>query len=207
MTKDPLIHYTRSLNYLGVYLTVSIMPPQKRTELTEQQKQAADLYVLDTFARKQKTHKSYIAKKVGVKEDTVTKWFLRSEPFKEYVSQELARVKDNFNDLPMAMRRTRIQRLTDLYDSIEDKRVDLKIKVLREIREEVGDHKVHVEVEHKGNVSVAIPPRPDSYEEWLEQNKLAQQAVDADWEETNGKKALLGKGEPQAQVEAVEANA
>jgi len=183
------------------------MPPQKRTELTEQQKKAADLYVLDTFARKQKTHKSYIAQKVGVKEDTVVKWFMRSEPFKEYVSQELARIKDNFNDLPMAMRRTRIQRLTDLYDTIEDRRVDLKIKVLREIREEVGDHKVHVEVEHKGNVAVAIPPRPDSYEEWLEQNKLAQQAVDADWEETNGQQALLGQIEPQAQVEAVQANA
>lgn len=184
-------------------LTLHVMPPQKRTELTEQQKKAADLYVLDTFARKQKTHKSYIAQKVGVKEDTVVKWFMRSEPFKEYVSQELARIKDNFNDLPMAMRRTRIQRLTDLYDTIEDRRVDLKIKVLREIREEVGDHKVHVEVEHKGNVAVAIPPRPDSYEEWLEQNKLAQQAVDADWEETNGQQALLGQIEPQAQVEAV----
>lgn len=159
------------------------MPPQKQTEITEVQKKAADLYVLDVFARNQKTHKSYIAEKVGVKPDTVQKWFMRSEPFKEYLSQELARVKDNFNDLPLALRRTRIQRLSELYDTIEDQRVDLKLKVLREIREEVGDHKVQVEVQHTGAVSVNIPPRPDSYEEWLQQNEVAKKAVEADWSE------------------------
>ena len=155
----------------------------KRTELTEQQKSAIDLYVLDIYARKTKTHKAYIAKKVGAKTDTVQKWFLRDELFKDKLTEELARVKDNYNDLPLALRRTRVGRLSDLYDTIEDKRVDLKLKVLREIREEVGDHKVQVEVQHKGDINVNIPPRPDSYEEWLEQNKLASQAVEAEYTE------------------------
>ncbi len=157
------------------------MPPKKATEITSVQKKAADLYVIDTFSRNQKTQKKYIAEKVGVKEDTVQKWFMRSEPFKKYLAAELARVKDEFNDLPIAARRNRIQRLSELYDTIEDKRVDLKLKVLREVREEVGDHKLHVEVEHKGQVNMALPPRAESYEEWLEQNKLAAKAVEAEY--------------------------
>ena len=55
----------------------------------------------------------------------------------------------------------------------------LKLKVLREIREEVGDHKVQVEVQHKGDINVNIPPRPETYEEWLKQNSLASKAVEA----------------------------
>ena len=162
------------------------MPPQKRTEITPVQQKAADLYVLDTFARNQKTHKKYIAQKVGVKEDTVQKWFLRSEPFNKYLAEQLAKVKDEFNDLPIAARRNRIQRLSELYDTIEDKRVDLKLKILREVREEVGDHKVHVEVEHTGSVAMAIPPRADTYAEWLAQNKAAEEAVEADYAEVHG---------------------
>lgn len=153
----------------------------KRTELTQNQLSAIDLYVLDIYARKTKTHKAYIAGKINEKPDTVQKWFMRDEVFKEKLAHELSRVKDNYNDLPLALRRTRVSRLSDLYEQIEDRRVDLKLKVLREIREEVGDHKVQVEVQHKGDINVNIPPRPDSYEEWLAQNKLASQAVEADF--------------------------
>jgi len=155
----------------------------KRTEITEQQKSAIDLYVLDIYARKTKTHKSYIAEKIGAKPDTVQNWFRTDEPFKEALATELARHRENYNDLPLALRRTRVARLSDLYDTIEDKRVDLKLKVLREIREEVGDHKVQVEVQHKGDINVNIPPRPESYEEWLEQNKLASKAIEATFTE------------------------
>jgi hypothetical protein len=40
---------------------------------------------------------------------------------------------------------------------------------------------VHVEVEHKGQVNMALPPRAESYEEWLEQNKMAAKAVEAEY--------------------------
>jgi hypothetical protein len=133
------------------------MPRTKRTALTETQLKAIDLYTLDTYARKTKTHKSYIADQIGVKPDTVQKWFMRDEEFKKKLGEELSRIKDNFNDLPLALRRTRIMRLSELYETIEDKRVDLKLKVLAHIREEVGDHKVQIQVEHTGGVAVNIP--------------------------------------------------
>jgi len=44
------------------------------------------------------------------------------------------------------------------------------LKVLKEIREEVGDHRVQVDhtVEIKG---INLPPRAESYEEWVAQNR------------------------------------
>ena len=165
---------------LGVKFTS--MPRTKQVGLTETQLKAIDLYVLDTYARKTKTHKSYIADKIGVKADTVQKWFLRSDEFKERLGSELARIKDDFNDLPLALRRTRIMRLSELYETIEDKRVDLKLKVLAHIREEVGDHKVQIQVEHTGGVSVNIPPRDDTYEQWLANNEKMNKAIKAEYE-------------------------
>ena len=151
--------------------------------LQPRQEKAIDLYVLDTFARKQKTYKSYIAEKVGVKSDTVQKWFLRNDEFKERLAQRLAAVKDDFNHLPLAQRATRIERLSEIFEDLEPRRVDLKLKVLKAIQEEVGDHKVQVEVEHKGSVNVNIPPRSSDYDEWLEQNR---KMVEADYEVQGG---------------------
>ena len=52
------------------------------------------------------------------------------------------------------------------------------MKVLKELREEVGDHRIQVEhtVEVKG---LNVPPRADSYDEWLKQNNKMDQAVEA----------------------------
>ena len=158
------------------------MPRTKRTALTETQLKAIDLYTLDTYARKTKTHKSYIADQIGVKPDTVQKWFMRDEEFKKKLGEELSRIKDIFNDLPLALRRTRIMRLSELYETIEDKRVDLKLKVLAHIREEVGDHKLVLQVEHTGGVAVNIPPRDDTYEQWLANNEKMNQAIKAEYE-------------------------
>ena len=47
--------------------------------------------------------------------------------------------------------------------------------MLKEIREEVGDHRIQVDhtVEIKG---VNLPPRAESYEEWLQQNNQMVEA-------------------------------
>ena len=67
-----------------------------------------------------------------------------------------------------------------MYHKIEDRRVALKLKVLKELREEVGEHRIQVEhtVEVKG---LNVPPRAESYEEWLKQNNKMDQAVEADF--------------------------
>jgi len=53
---------------------------------------------------------------------------------------------------------------------LDKKQVQLKIKVLTAIRQEVGDDKQVVEVTHTGEVGLRLPPRAETYEEWQAQN-------------------------------------
>ena len=58
-----------------------------------------------------------------------------------------------------------------IYHVIPDYRVALKLKVLAQIRVEVGqDEAVERQPEAVG---VDVPPRAQTYEEWLRQNRLA----------------------------------
>ena len=77
--------------------------------------------------------------------------------------------------MPLAWRKNRVLALEELYDKIDDARVSLKLKVLKEIREEGGDHRIQVDhtVEIKG---ANLPPRAESYEEWLQQNSQMVEA-------------------------------
>jgi len=61
--------------------------------------------------------------------------------------------------------------MRDLYDRVPDIRVALKLKILAQIRAEVGqDEAVERQPEAVG---VDIPPRAQTYEEWLRQNRMA----------------------------------
>ena len=61
--------------------------------------------------------------------------------------------------------------MQELYEKIPDIRVALKLKILAQIRAEVGqDEVVHQQPEAVG---VDVPPRAQTYEEWLRQNRLA----------------------------------
>ena len=86
--------------------------------------------------------------------------------------------------MPLAWRKNRVLALEEIYNKIDDKRVALKLKVLKEIREEVGDNRL--QVEHTVEVKpLNAPPVAESYEEWLKQN---EQMVEAQYtiEETVG---------------------
>ena len=140
--------------------------------LSELQEQAVQLVVLDRWNPKMANDK--IAKTLGVDRSTVFRW--RKDPeFDKALQTELERDRADFDEVPLAWRKNRVLALEELYDKIDDARVSLKLKVLKEIREEVGDHRIHVDhtVEIKG---ANLPPRAESYEEWLQQNSQMVEA-------------------------------
>ena len=140
--------------------------------LSELQEQAVQLVVLDRWNPKMANDK--IAKTLGVDRSTVFRW--RKDPeFDKALQTELERDRADFDEVPLAWRKNRVLALEELYDKIDDARVSLKLKVLKEIREEVGDHRIQVDhtVEIKG---ANLPPRADSYEEWQQQNSQMVEA-------------------------------
>lgn len=140
--------------------------------LSELQEQAVQLVVLDRWNPKMANDK--IAKTLGVDKSTVFRW--RKDPeFDKALQTELERDRADFDEVPLAWRKNRVLALEELYDKIDDARVALKLKVLKEIREEVGDHRIQVDhtVEIKG---ANLPPRAESYEEWLQQNSQMVEA-------------------------------
>ena len=140
--------------------------------LSELQEQAVQLVVLDRWNPKMANDK--IAKTLGVDRSTVFRW--RKDPeFDKALQTELERDRADFDEVPLAWRKNRVLALEELYDKIDDARVALKLKVLKEIREEVGDHRIQVDhtVEIKG---ANLPPRAESYEEWLQQNSQMVEA-------------------------------
>jgi transposase-like protein len=145
--------------------------------LSDLQQQAVQLIVLDRWNPSKANDK--VAKTLDVNKSTVFRWRKDAE-FDKALKKEIERDRSNFDDVPLAFRKNRVLALEELYNKIEDRRVALKLKVLKEIREEVGDHRIQVEhtVEVKG---LNVPPRAESYEEWLKQNSKMDQAVEADF--------------------------
>ena len=142
--------------------------------LSDLQHQAVQLIVLDRWNPSKANDK--VARTLDVNKSTVFRWRKDAE-FDKALKKEIERDRSNFDDVPLAFRKNRVLALEDLYNKIEDRRVALKLKVLKEIREEVGDHRIQVEhtVEVKG---LNVPPRADSYEEWLKQNSKMDKAVE-----------------------------
>ena len=145
--------------------------------LSELQQQAVQLIVLDRWNPSRANEK--VAKTLDVDRGTIYRWRKNAE-FDKALKKEIERDRSNFDDVPLAWRKNRVLALEELYHKIEDRRVALKLKVLKELREEVGDHRIQVEhtVEVKG---LNVPPRAKSYEEWLKQNNKMDQAVEADF--------------------------
>ena len=135
--------------------------------LTDRQLEAVQLVVLDRWNPKLVNDK--IAKTVGVEKSPVFRW--RKDPeFDAELQKQLERDRQDFDEVPLAWRKNRVLALERLYDKIDAQRISLKLKVLKEIREEVGDHRVQIDhtVEIKG---INLPPRAESYEEWVAQNR------------------------------------
>ena len=140
--------------------------------LSELQQQAVQLVVLDRWNPNKANEK--IARALDVDKSTVFRW-RQNEEFQQALQTELERDRANFDEVPLAWRKNRVLALEEIYNKLDDARVALKLKVLKEIREEVGDHRIQVShtVEVKG---ADLPPRANSYEEWLKQNEQMVEA-------------------------------
>ena len=141
--------------------------------LSEKQQEAVQLVVLDRWNPHLVNDK--IARTVGVEKSTVFRWRKNPE-FAAELKKQLERDRQDFDEIPLAWRKNRVLALERLYDKIEDRRVALKLKVLAAIRAEVGDHRIQVDhtIEVKG---VNLPPRAESYEEWMAQNRQMVEGV------------------------------
>ena len=134
---------------------------------TEKQLQCITLMILWRYD----PHKgmSELADTLGVARQTLYKWKAR-EYFKDEYEKQLRMYKENFEEIQLADRKERVKALSLLFEQVPVHRTELKLKILKEIRTEVGD-------DHPLTpLGPNLPPRAASYDEWLSQNKQMVEA-------------------------------
>ena len=154
-------------------------------QLKDKHREAIQMMILDRYSRRRQT--GQIAQQVGVTRSAITQW-KNDEDFKAEYQKQLCIYQQDFSEIRLADRRERVQVLSDMFEHIPSQRVSLRMKVLEQIRVEVGDDRITVEhtVEMKGP---NMPPRAETYEEWIKQNQqmldaasVAPESVEADFE-------------------------
>ena len=161
---------------------------QKNRQLTPAQLEGIQLMILWRFDAT-KTLKM-IAETIGVSTTSIDNW-RKNDRFRAEYERQLQIYKSNFEDLQLADRRERVVALQALYNALDIAKIETKLKILKMIREEVGDdHPVQLQVKHTGAVAHGhahvhdtnrlgeqqgpnLPPRSQTYEEWQEQNRKA----------------------------------
>ena len=139
-------------------------------KLTNRHHEAIQMMILDRYSRRQQCQQ--IAKQLGVHTMTVTAW-RRDEEFKAEYDKQLSIYRNDFEDIRLADRKERVQVLSDMFDHIPEERVSLRLKVLEQVRIEVGDDRIEVAHTHE-LIGPNTPPRASSYEEWLQQNEVME---------------------------------
>ena len=154
-------------------------------QLKDKHREAIQMMILDRYSRRRQT--GQIAQQVGVSRSAITQW-KNDEDFKAEYQKQLRIYQQDFSEIRLADRKERVQVLSDMFEHIPSQRVSLRMKVLEQIRVEVGDDRIQVEhtVEVKGP---NMPPRAETYEEWIKQNQqmldaasVAPASVEADFE-------------------------
>ena len=143
-------------------------------QIKDRHKEAIHMMILDRYSRQRQT--AQIAEQVGVSRTAIQQW-KNDEDFQREYQKQLRIYQQDFSEIRLADRKERVKVLSELFEHIPVPRVSLRLKVLEQIRQEVGDDKIQVEhtVEMKGP---NVPPRADSYEEWLKQNQQMQAVVE-----------------------------
>lgn len=142
-------------------------------QIKDKHREAIQMMILDRYSRRRQT--GQIAQQVGVSRSAITQW-KNDEDFKAEYQKQLRIYQQDFSDIRLADRRERVQVLSDMFEHIPSQRVSLRMKVLEQIRIEVGDDRIQVEhtVEVKGP---NMPPRAETYAEWIKQNQQMLEAV------------------------------
>ena len=151
-------------------------------QINDRLKEAIHMMILDRYSRQRQT--AQIAEQVGVSRTAIQQW-KNDEDFQREYQKQLRIYQQDFSEIRLADRKERVKVLSEMFEHIPVPRVSLRLKVLEQIRQEVGDDKIQVEhtVEVKGP---NVPPRADSYAEWLKQNQqmqaLVEQLPEADYD-------------------------
>jgi len=142
-------------------------------QIKDKHREAIQMMILDRYSRRRQT--GQIAQQVGVSRSAITQW-KNDEAFKAEYQKQLRIYQQDFSDIRLADRKERVQVLSDMFEHIPSQRVSLRMKVLEQIRIEVGDDRIQVEhtVEVKGP---NMPPRAETYAEWIKQNQQMLEAV------------------------------
>ena len=143
-------------------------------QIKDRHKEAIHMMILDRYSRQRQT--AQLAEQVGVSRTAIQQW-KNDEDFQREYQKQLRIYQQDFSEIRLADRKERVKVLSEMFEHIPVPRVSLRMKVLEQIRQEVGDDKIQVEhtVEVKGP---NVPPRADSYEEWLKQNQQMQAVVE-----------------------------
>jgi len=139
-------------------------------KLRDQHAEAIQMMILDRYSRHRQSQQ--IADQLKVTKNTINVW-KRDEDFKREYKRQLEIYRNDFDDIRLADRKERVRVLSDMFEHIPEPRVALRLKVLDQIRIEVGDDRIKVEHTHE-LVGPNIPPRAETYEEWLAQNKTME---------------------------------
>ena len=142
-------------------------------QIKDKHREAIQMMILDRYSRRRQT--GQIAQQVGVSRSAITQW-KNDEEFKAEYQKQLRIYQQDFSEIRLADRKERVQVLSDMFEHIPSQRVSLRMKVLEQIRIEVGDDRIQVEhtVEVKGP---NMPPRAETYAEWIKQNQQMLEAV------------------------------
>ena len=142
-------------------------------QIKDKHREAIQMMILDRYSRRRQT--GQIAQQVGVSRSAITQW-KNDEDFKAEYQKQLRIYQQDFSEIRLADRKERVQVLSDMFEHIPSQRVSLRMKVLEQIRIEVGDDRIQVEhtVEVKGP---NMPPRAETYAEWIKQNQQMLEAV------------------------------
>ena len=98
---------------------------------------------------------------------------IRSKPrFQAEYEKQLAIYQQSFDDIYLGDRKERVKAMSDLFERVPDVRVALKLKILEQIRHEVG-HDEPIQQQHEVQIGVNTPPRAETYKEWVGQNRMA----------------------------------
>ncbi len=140
-------------------------------ELSDQERAIVQMAILDRWNARRLTKK--ISDHFGLSVNKV-RHLLSTQRFKDEYRKQLAIYQQEFGDICLGDRKERVKAMDDLYHLTPDYRVALKLKVLAQIRVEVGQDQP---MEHPPEpIGINPSPRAESYEEWIKQNRQAEKA-------------------------------
>ena len=124
-------------------------------ELTDRERAIVQQIILDRWNPRRLNKK--ISSHFGLTINQVR--HIRSKAtFEAEYKKQLAIYQQSFDDICLADRKERVKAMSELFEKVPDIRVKLKLKILEQIRQEVG-HDEPIKHDYEVQIGVNVPPR------------------------------------------------